>query len=121
MDQHEAAAARAAPPEDRPAADPAAAATASNAKHRIGAYEISEGELATMMTRQAADDLRKTQVPASPADYKLDFEAALPAGVDFRFDESDPGSSATLDAARQWAHAQGLSQSEFSKLLAMYI
>jgi hypothetical protein len=118
-DIREAAATRS-PGEAPPSADQQPEIPADGTRFKVGKFEVGENELASMMERQAADDLRKTQVPAAPADYKLDFKDALPAGVDFRFDESDPASGATLDAARQWAHAKGLSQSEFGELLGMY-
>jgi hypothetical protein len=118
-DQREAAAARS-PGEAPASADQQQAPPADGTKFKVGKFEVSEGEFGAMMERQAADDLRATQRPASPADYRIELKDALPAGVDFRFDESDPASGATLDAARQWAHAKGLSQSEFGELLGMY-
>lgn len=120
-DAHDPAAAPAAPAAAPPAADPAAAPPNAE-KHKVGAYEISESELAAMMTRQSADDLRKAQVPATPADYKIRLDAALPAGVEqsLIFDRNDPMAAATLDAARQWAHNKGLSQAEFGELLGVY-
>src|SRR5258707_3449244 len=51
IEQREAAAARAAG-EPPAAADPAAPVAASTEKHKIGAYEVSESELAEMMQRQ---------------------------------------------------------------------
>lgn len=104
-----------------PAIDPAAASL-NTEKHKIGGYEISESELAAMMTRQAAEDLRKTQVPATPADYKIKMDAVTPVGVDAElvFDQSDPMAKATLDAAREYAHSKNMSQTEFSELLGLY-
>jgi hypothetical protein len=105
---------------EAPSGEQSAPPAAQGEKIKVGKFEVSESEVSEMLTRQAVEDQRKTQVPASPIDYKLEFKDALPAGVDFRFDESDPGSAATLDAARQWSHAKGLSQPEFAELLAMY-
>src|ERR1700675_4833687 len=62
VEQREAAAARAAG-EQPTAADPAAPAEASTEKLRVGKYEVSEAELASMMDRQAQDDLRKATFP----------------------------------------------------------
>jgi hypothetical protein len=97
--------------------DPAAT-TAPGEKHKIGAYEVSESELAEMMTRQAADDLRKATLPATPADYvpALPENFKLPPGVDFTVDVADP----MLADARAWAHSKGLSQSDFSELISIY-
>jgi hypothetical protein len=121
-DHWEQVAERAASPQDRPAAaDPAAAAPAgvlSAEKQKVGQYEISESELAAMMTRQAADDLRKATVPTSPDGYKLEIspDAKLPGNVEIKFDGNDPG----LVAAKAWAHSKGLDQSAFSEMLTLY-
>jgi len=120
VEQREAAAARAAgePPKDQAAVDPAAPAAASTEKLKVGKYEVSEAELAGMMTRQAAEDLRKATLPAAPEAYKAELPAdlQLPGGVEYKFDQSNP----SLVAARNWAHAKGLSQDEFSQVLGIY-
>jgi hypothetical protein len=88
------------------------------AKVKIGAYEISESELGEMMTRQAAEDLRKATLPATPGDYAPDLpeKFTMPAGVEFKLDPAD----SMLADARTWAHSRGLSQSDFSELVAIY-
>lgn len=106
---------------DRPGADaPPAAAAPAGEKHKIGAYEITESDLAAMMGRQALDDLRKATLPASPLDYKLELpeNLALPGGAQFQFDEAS--NKATFDAARAWAHGRGMSQSDFSEMMGLY-
>ena len=117
VEQREAAAARAAG-EPPPAADPTAPAAASTEKHKIGAYEISEREFGEMMTRQAAEDLRKATLPAAPEGYEAELPAdlKLPNGQSYTFNQNDP----SLVAARNWAHAKGLSQDEFSQVLGIY-
>jgi hypothetical protein len=117
VEQREAAAARAAG-EPPPGDDPQAPAANTTEKHKIGAYEISEGELGEMMTRQAADDLRKATLPAAPESYeaKLPADLKLPAGQTYTFNQNDP----SLVAARNWAHSKGLSQDEFSQVLGIY-
>jgi hypothetical protein len=121
VEQRQAAAARAAgePPQDHPGAvDPAAAAAASTEKLKVGKYEVSEAELATMMDRQAQDDLKKATLPAAPEGYKAELPAdlKLPGGQTYTFDKNDP----SIAAARNWAHAKGLSQGEFSEVLGIY-
>jgi hypothetical protein len=71
-----------------------------------------------MMDRQAQDDLRAATRPASPEAYeaKLPADLKLPGGQEYRFDANDP----SLVAARNWAHAKGLSQDEFSQVLGIY-
>jgi hypothetical protein len=119
IEQREAAAARAAG--EPPAGDdPQAPAANSVEKVRVGKFEVSEGELASMMDRQAQEDLRKATAPPTPAAYKLELPAdvKLPGDAKVTFG-SDPESLAAADAARAWAHKKGLSQSEFSELLSI--
>jgi hypothetical protein len=68
IEQREAAAARAAG-EASPAADQQPPA-AQGEKFKIGKFEVSEGEIETMMQRQAADDLRKATIPPTPDAYQ---------------------------------------------------
>ena len=117
IEQREAAAARAAG-EPPPGDDPQAPAAASTEKHKIGAYEVSESELAELMTRQAADDLRKATLPAAPEGYKAELPAdmKLPGGATYTFNPNDP----SLVAARNLAHAKGWSQQDFSEALGIF-
>lgn len=87
-------------------------------KVKIGKYEVSEADLGAMMERQAVDDLRKATIPAAPEAYeaKLPADLKLPGGQEYKFDANDP----SLVAARNWAHAKGLSQDEFSQVLGIY-
>jgi hypothetical protein len=103
-----------------PAADQQQAPPAAGEKVKIGKYEVSEGELAAMMDRQAQDDLRRATVPPTPQDYKLALpeNLTLPGDAQFTFDEA--GSKATFDAAKAWAHSRGLSQSDFSEMMGLY-
>jgi hypothetical protein len=56
--------------------------------------------------------------PQKAEDYKIelpgDFKA--PEGIEFKFDDKDP----ILAQAREQAHAQGMSQDGFSKMLGLY-
>jgi hypothetical protein len=104
-----------APPGDQPA-PPAADA----GKIKIGKFEVSETELASMLQRQSAEDLRKATLPPSPQDYKLSLpeNLTLPGNGQYRFDEA--GNKASFDAVKAWAHSRGLSQSDFSNLMGLY-
>jgi hypothetical protein len=101
-----------------PAADQQPAAPPAGDKIKIGKFEVSEADLGAMMERQAVEDLRKATLPPTPADYKLALpeDLKLPGGVEFKFNASDP----SLAAARDWAHAKGLPQSDFSEMLGLY-
>jgi hypothetical protein len=121
-DQREAAAARAAgeaAPGEAPSGDQETPPAAAE-KIKVGKFEVSEDEVASMMDRQAQEDLRKATAPPTPAAYKLELPAdvKLPGDAKVMFG-SDPDSLAAADAARAWAHKKGLSQSEFSELLSI--
>jgi hypothetical protein len=116
VEQREAAAARAAG--ELPAAQDPQAPAHSTEKLKVGKYEVSEAELASMMDRQAQDDLRKATIPPTPDAYELKIspDAKLPGGVEFKFDGNDP----SMVAAKAWAHSRGLDQSAFSEMLTLY-
>jgi hypothetical protein len=107
---------------DKPPAttDPQQAPPADGTKFKVGKFEVSEGEIAAMMDRQAQDDLRKATIPPAPQDYKLALPESLklPGDAQFKFDEA--GNKATFDAAKAWAHSRGLSQSDFSEMMGIY-
>ena len=118
-DQREGAAAPAAGEPPPAGADPQSPAPATSAeKVKIGKFEVSEGEIAAMLDRQSAEDLRKATVPPSPDAYELKIspDAKLPGDMQFQFDGNDP----SMVAARNWAHSKGLDQSAFSEMLTMY-
>jgi hypothetical protein len=94
-----------------PPADP-------NARHKFGDMEFSEQELRDLLTAKADAELKKANLPATPADYvpALPENFKLPTGVDFKVDAADP----MLADARAWAHSKGLSQSDFSELISIY-
>jgi hypothetical protein len=124
-DQREAAAARAAGEGTSPAEGEAQSGDqqtppAAAEKIKVGKFEVSEDEVASMMADKAARDLARTQIPADPKAYKLDLPAdvKLPGDAKVVFG-SDPDSLAAADAAKAWAHKKGLSQSEFSELLSI--
>jgi hypothetical protein len=101
---------------DAPLSDPAA----TGEKVKIGDFEVSESEVREMLADKAQRDLARTQIPADPKGYEL----KLPEGVTLPGDAkvtfgTDPESLAMVDAAQQWAHKKGLSQSEFSELLSI--
>lgn len=68
--------------------------------------------------RIAADDVRKGSLPQTPEAYKAELPADFvpPAGVEFKIDVNDP----MIAQARTTAHAEGMTQDGFSKLLGIY-
>jgi hypothetical protein len=101
-----------------PSADRQQPVPEAGPKIKVGKFEVSEGDLAAMMDRQAQEDLRKATVPPTPNDYRLELSpgAKLPGEVEYKFDASNPG----LAALRNWAHAKGFDQSTLSEILTIY-
>jgi hypothetical protein len=79
------------------------------------AFRASYDELAAF---KASQDVRRSTLPPSPNDYKAELPAdfKVPDGVTFSFNAADP----LLAQAQAVAHEAGLSQAQFSKLLAIY-
>jgi hypothetical protein len=103
---------------DQLAAKPALNAPAAGDKQKIGEMEFTEQELRDYLTAKGEAELRKASLPASAADYKADLPAnfEMPAGVEFKINESDP----LLIDARAWAHAKGFDQATFSEMVGIY-
>jgi hypothetical protein len=105
---------------DKPpaAADPQPSAPPAGDKIKVGKFETTEAELASMMDRQAQDDLRAATRPASPEAYeaKLPADLKLPGGQTYTFNQNDP----SLVAARNLAHSKGWSQQDFSEALGIF-
>jgi hypothetical protein len=79
------------------------------------AFRASYDELAAF---KASQDVRRSTLPPSAADYKAELptDFKVPDGVTFSFNGNDP----LLAQAQAVAHEAGLSQAQFSKLLAIY-
>jgi transcriptional regulator with XRE-family HTH domain len=105
---------------DAPPPDPQQpqAPAAQGEKVKVGAYEVSESQLAEMMQRQAVDDQRRLTLPTTPEAYeaRLPADLQLPGGQTYVFNPNDP----SMVAARQLAHAKGWSQSDFSDALGIF-
>lgn len=73
---------------------------------------------AEVITRDAAEQIRRNALPAKPEDYKVELpkDFVVPQGVEFKFDDTNPA----LANARAAAKDMGLSQDQFSKLLGIY-
>jgi len=78
-------------------------------------FRASYDELAAF---RAADQVRRSTLPTSPNDYKAELPAdfKIPDGIKYEFNNADP----LLAQAQAVAHEAGLSQEQFSKLLALY-
>jgi hypothetical protein len=108
------------------AADPSAPPDAKSAptdigeKIKVGEFETTEAELRDLLAGKAERDLARADIPAQPADYKLELptESELPEGTAVSL-KNDPASAAMIDAAQRWAHKHGLSQAAFNELIAI--
>jgi hypothetical protein len=100
------------------AADPKEPPAEPGQKFRVGRHEVSEEQITEMLQRQSQEDLKRATLPAAPEAYKAELPAdlKLPGGVEYKWNDADP----TMIAARNWAHAKGLSQAEFSQVLGIY-
>jgi hypothetical protein len=100
--------------------DPAKTGTAPapGEKVKIGDFELSGEDVATILQERAARDLRATQIPATVEDYQgvLPDTLKLPAGMEFKVDTSEPA----FNDLRAVAKKIGLTQSEFSDILAIH-
>jgi hypothetical protein len=87
-------------------------------KHKFGEMEFTEQELRDFLTARGEAELRKASLPQNPSDYRAELPAnfEMPAGVEFKIDETDP----LLLDARAWAHSKGFSQADFSELVGIY-
>jgi hypothetical protein len=108
---------------DQLEADPAAAPkpgdpAAQGEKFKFGELELTAAEINELVAHKAQTDLRKLTLPAGPEAYeaKLPADFKMPGGIEYKFDANDP----SMVAARNWAHAKGLSQDEFSQVLGIY-
>src|SRR5262249_35234638 len=108
--------------EPRDSTAPASSQEPDAPKHKIGDLELSEEDVRDLLQRHALEQSRKATLPASPADYRLELPAdfQVPQGIEFRFDENHPINGPILADARAFAHAQGFSQEQFSRLLGFH-
>ena len=107
----------------RPVADDGTSGEPSGEKIKIGDIDLTEAEIRDLMVSKAEADLRAAKVPQTPEGYKIEFpkDFKLPVGAEFRLATlDDPVKGPALRTAMAWAHAQGLSQEQFSSMLGTY-
>jgi hypothetical protein len=85
---------------------------------KFNGLELKSSEVRELLAHKAEQDLRKTQIPATPAEYKVELpgDYKMPAGVNFELVPEGPA----IDALREWSRRQGLSQQQFSEALGLY-
>jgi len=90
---------------------------------KIGDTELTQKQWLDAITSKAQADSRVAQIPAAPADYRLEFpkDFKLPVGAVFEFASlKDPVKGPLIQKAQEWAHTNNLSQGQFSELLGLY-
>jgi hypothetical protein len=116
------------PSETAPAANPDGSVAAkpgdapsvtADGKLKVGEFELSAADISNLMQERASRDLRASQIPSDPTQYQstLPADFKMPDGVAFQFNTADP---AFVDA-RTWAHSQGFTQEQFSRLLSFHV
>lgn len=92
-------------------------------KIRVGESEFSVKEVTDAIASKAEQDLRKTQIPATAAEYKLELPQnfKLPNGAQFQVAPiNDPVKGPAMQAFQEWSFKNGLSQTQFSEALGLY-
>lgn len=89
-------------------------------KFKVGEFEVSEQEIRDLMAGKAERDLARADIPAQPADYKVEIPeiSGLPEGTVVALGD-DFASQAMVESAKNWAHKNGLSQDAFNELVAI--
>jgi hypothetical protein len=90
---------------------------------KIGDTELTQKQWLDAITSKAEADSRTALIPKAPGEYRLEFpkEMKLPVGVTFELASlKDPIKGPLIQNAQAWAHANKLSQGQFSDLLALY-
>jgi hypothetical protein len=85
--------------------------------YKFGDLQLKGQEILDLLKHKGETDLRRAAVPTDPGQYRIEAkDVVLPPGMDWKFNENDPA----LAVARNWAHANGLTQEQFSSLLGQY-
>jgi hypothetical protein len=105
-------------PAVKPAGDASTAPTlVPDQVYQFGDLELKGQEILDLLKHKGETDLRRAALPTDPSQYRIEAkDVVLPPGMDWKFNEADPA----LAAARNWAHANQLSQDQFSSLLSQY-
>lgn len=92
-------------------------------KIRVGESDFSVKEITDAIASKAEQDLRRANVPQTPDGYKLELpkDMKLPNGAEIQVAPiNDPIKGPALRAFQDWAHKNGLSQTQFSEALGLY-
>lgn len=100
---------------DQPPADDAP-------KFKVGELELSEQQARDLLARDATEKSRALTLPADPSGYKLELPKNFvqPQGVEFQWATDDPVLGPMIDQAKTFAHKAGLSQEQFTDMMALH-
>jgi hypothetical protein len=109
-------------PEGQPQPQPGQAVVADG-KLVVGDIELTSDEVKGLMERHALEQSRKATLPATADRYQLTLPAdfKMPDGVGWSFDVDHPVQGPLLARAREFAHASGMSQDQFSQMLSFHV
>jgi hypothetical protein len=103
---------------------PVGPASSDGNRLRVGDYKLSEADVRGLLERKSLEDSRRATLPASADKYELtlpsDFK--MPDGMaEWRFDVNHPVQGPLLARAREIAHAAGMNQDTFSRMLGLHV
>jgi hypothetical protein len=81
-------------------------------------FALTREEIDGLRERKGLEDSRKLTLPSDPTGYKLELpkDFKVPQGIEYKIDDKSPAAA----LARQFAHEAGLSQEQFSKMIAIH-
>lgn len=85
-------------------------------------FDDLTGELNRLTAAEVAENIRKSALPASPADYKAELPKDFkpPQGIEFKIDEADPLMVQARELMHDISHGKVSGQEAFSKMLSLY-
>jgi hypothetical protein len=103
--------------QQRPA-QPPEPVPATPGKVTVGGVSYDEANVSAALAAQAAEASRRATLPQRVEDYtpQLPADWKAPAGIEYQLNPRDPA----FIAAQQFAHENGLSKDQWSKMLALY-
>jgi hypothetical protein len=108
-------------PGDQP--QPGQAGVTEDGKLVLGDLALSADDVKAIWAAKAEQDTRRATLPETPAKYELalpkDFE--LPQGVEWKWGVDHPVMGPLLDQAKEFAHANGIGQAGFEKMLSFFV
>jgi hypothetical protein len=99
---------------------PPGSASVEGGKLRIGDIELDEPSVRGLLERKGLEDSRRATMPASPDLYQLPVDMPMPPGMSWKWNTEDPVLSPLIGQAKEWAHANGIGQDGFNKMMGLF-